>query len=181
MGNLNQETNRPFVWTHFASSISRKSSLGFMKQIASNAQTSNPSIARSDHVNVVHSYIPLSVHCFPNRGSYRPVLAWIKDCIDHLISKSDLRQLTIRTKVYCFHPIKVFDYPTLEDHQELSRVIEPLHRHGVLECVKLEFATENWPFKPIPADMTKEIITMQQVFAALLEGGPFAVDTEYWE
>lgn len=116
-----------------------------------------------------------------NRESYRLVLAWIKDCIDHLPSPNDLRQLTIRIKVYCFHPIKVFDYPTLEDHQELYRVIEPLHRHGVLERVKLEFATENWRFKPIHVDRTKEIVTMQQVFAPLLEGGRFAVDTEHWE
>ncbi|KAG9226548.1 hypothetical protein CCMSSC00406_0005785 [Pleurotus cornucopiae] len=116
-----------------------------------------------------------------DRGSYRSVLAWIKDCIDHLPSPNDLRQLTIRIKVYCFHPIKVFDYPTHEDHQELYRVIEPLHRHGVLERVKLEFATENWRFKPIPTDRTREIVTMQEVFAPLLEGGRFAVDTEHWE
>lgn len=116
-----------------------------------------------------------------DRGSYHPVLAWIKDCIDHLPSPNDLHQLTIRIKVYCFHPIKVFDYPTLEDHQELYHVIEPLNRHGVLERVKLQFATENWRFRPIPADRTKEILTVQEVFAPMSEGGRFVVDTDHWE
>ncbi|KAF4579256.1 hypothetical protein EYR36_001066 [Pleurotus pulmonarius] len=117
--------------------------------------------------------------CKSDRGSYRTVLAWIKDCIDHLPSPNDLRQLTIRIKVYCVRPLEVFDYPTFEDHQELYRVIEPLHRHGTIERINLQFATENWRFEPIPADKTKEIATMQEVFAPLLEGGQFAVAVEH--
>ncbi|KAF4608228.1 hypothetical protein EYR40_000572 [Pleurotus pulmonarius] len=87
--------------------------------------------------------------------------------------------LTIRIKVYCVRPLEVFDYPTFEDHQELYRAIEPLHRHGTIERINLQFATENWRFEPIPADKTKEIATMQEVFAPLLEGGQFAVAVEH--